>query len=344
MLALKDIVQFLEPAQTKIPIQADELYLEKNLPEYVRDFVGKYMPGEQVSEFQTLPPIPSNSFLVSLLYASDPNFAPLRKEARAEAISDLRKTVGYQLDEKDLHKKFNYSRKRRFKKVDLQKKLFQVQKSLEEMYPEEEITNPIHQYLVDFFSINLLVLDVNESKVIPLLAGLDNPNPFKPTFFLFLEGKRFYPLVKTSGEYFILSQDPFLEKIYKKYAKLDPEAFKPEVVDEINTDQPSQTITIKKIKKVISSKFIPSNTEDTEENDEDNDTNDQVQEDADDEDADEEESEAKPEVEEINYQKLTLIELRKLATEREISIWKKSEKTGKDIFKKKGELIEDLTA
>jgi len=351
MLALKDIVQFLEPAQVKIPIQADELYLEKNLPEYVRDFVEKNMLGEQISEFQTLPPIPSNSFLIAFLYASDANFATLLEMARNEALSDLRKTLGYQLDEKDLHKKFNYTRKRRFKKVELQKKLFQVQKPLEEMYPDEEITNPIHQYIVDFFNINLLILDVNQCKVVPLFASLDNPDPFKPTFILFLEGKRFYPLVKTSGEYFILSQDNFLEKIYKKYTKLDPEAFK----SYYSTIASTSTIDKKSVKKIISSTIESNNhAEDVNDNTDDEESDDNADNDADADDADADDADADDadaddadaddaDADEINYQKLTLIELRKLATDKGISIWKKSEKSGNNIFKKKGELIEDLT-
>ena len=340
MLSIKDIIQFLEPIQIKIPIQSDELYLEKTLPSYVVSFLEKYVPEEH--KFQTLPPIPRESFLVSFLYLSDPHFVPMREQPRLEAVTELRKTMGFQLDEKDLHKKFNYSRKRKFKKIDLQKRLFQVKKSLEEQYPEEPIKNPLYQYIVDFFSVNIFVLDVDKQKVEPILAGVDDQNAFKPTIFLFYEGKRFYPLVVKTGQHFILSQDSFLKKIYQKYTK---------VFDEKQPETTAQGTTIQTIAPdECSDECSDDEQEEQSEAEDQSEVEEQNEQESGAEEAEEQEDKSDTEVQEESveemgqayFEKMSVADLRSFVTKKGLSIWKVSDKTGKNIFLKKAELIEIL--
>jgi hypothetical protein len=291
VLTLNEIIQFLEPNQVKIPIKTDGLHLEKNLPAFVGEFVEKYLPKDK--QYYTCPPLGKNHFMAAFLYMTDPQFpGKYRDTEREEAIQELRKTMGYQLDEKNLHAKFGYTRKRKFKKVDLQKNLFQLQK------PIEEIDSPINQYLVDFFSVNIFIINADTQKITPLLANLDDPNMLKPTFFMFVESGFFYPLVTDEMSYYILSKHAFLNDLYLKFSKI-------KTTDEVaEEEEADEAVTIS-------------------------------------EEGDAPEEEPNPV---IDLNKLTVKELQKMATDKSISIWKKSDKTAKNIFKKKHELIEDLSA
>lgn len=325
MLTLEDIIKTLSPHQEKIPYQSDQLNLEKNFPSYVEEFKNKYMPDE--TEWQTVPPIPKESFLISVLYLLDSNFPSFNDVTRKEVIHDLRKKMGFQLDEKDLHKKYGYSRKRKFKKVEMQKKLFQVQKCWEDQFQEEPFQNCLQQYLVDFFQINLIILNASDKKVVPIMANLYDPNCWKPTIFVFYEDKRFYPLVTESREkqYYLWSEDEFLKDIYSKFtkARLEP----PTNDEEIDNSSDS---------KCIETIEVDDGEDDDDECENENDDKDEN------EDVDENDEEIEDTEPEIDLSKLTVKELQKMVTDKGLSIWRTSEKTGKKIFKKKAELMEDL--
>jgi thiol-disulfide isomerase/thioredoxin len=330
MLSLQEIIDFLEPNQEKIPVHSEKLSLEKNLPSFVVDFQTKYCP---TLEWQSVPPIPSNSFLISVLYLFDPHFSAFGEDARNNALIDVRKAMGFQLDEKDLHQKFGYARKRKFKKADLQKNLFQLQKPWEDMYQDEPVGHALQQYLVDFFNINLIVLNNDNKKVIPILAGLDNPNAWKPTFFIYLENARFYPLVTESqnNQYFLISQNKFLEAIYQKFTKVSLTLQENQQTS--NVDETSEVIDEIQEEKGDSGETIGNLS------DEDGDGVENIVDDIT-EDIDKEVGEE--EVEKVDLSKLNVKELQKMVSDKGISIWRKSEKTNKNIFKKKNELIEDL--
>jgi thiol-disulfide isomerase/thioredoxin len=332
MLSLQEIIDFLEPNQEKIPVHSEKLSLEKNLPPFVVDFQTKYCPS---LEWQSVPTIPSNSFLISVLYLFDPHFSAYGEDARNNVLIDVRKAMGFQLDEKNLHQKFGYARKRKFKKADLQKNLFQLQKPWEDMYQDELVGHALQQYLVDFFNINLMVLNNDNKKVIPILAGLDNPNAWKPTFFIYLENSRFYPLVTESqnNQYFLISQNKFLEAIYQKFTKVSLTIQENQRTSNTKDTSKDTSETIDEIEEE------PGETNgDVSDGDGDGDGVENLVEDI----VEEDETVGEEEVEKLDLSKLNVKELQKMVSDRGISIWRKSEKTNKNIFKKKNELIEDL--
>jgi len=328
MLTLKDIIQFLEPNQVKIPNKAGATEsIETNFPTFVTEFIEKYLPKD--IQFYTCPPIGKNSFMASFLYMTDPKFPLYRPKERDEAINELRKIMGYQLDEKNLHSQFNYTRKRKFKKADLQKNLFHLQKPLDEIYAQEMISNPINQYLVDYFSVNIFIINATTQKIMTVFANLDNPNRYKPSFFFFMDQNLFYPLVAKDVPYFVFSQhQEFLEQLYTKFSKI---------------------------------KTIISDDDDGDGGDDEGDGDDEGGDDeggGDDGEGEggegddksvvttisepESEPEPEPEPAAVDLNKLTVKELQKMVSDKGISIWKKSDKTAKNIFKKKDELIADL--
>lgn len=259
-----------------------------------------------------------DSFLMSILYLLNSEYRMMNDKKRQVNLMEMKKILGIEMEEKDYHRIFHYTRKRKFKKDIMMKWLIKPEQDWDNMTITEQ---GVYQYIVDYFSLNVIIFQISATNV-PylecLLANINEPCAYRPTVLLIRMNGMYYPLMDKLNVdgYYLWSKNEWLHKLYeqlnKKY-KINYESQKIEVIDNNISN-------------------ITGDNVDGESND------------------DDVEDESKKETEvnkisvynEIDLKKYTLKQLQDLAAEHKILITKISAISGKQINKKKEDLIEEL--
>jgi hypothetical protein len=155
----------------------------------------------------------TNSFIHSILYCLDNNF--VMDLNKSSYINNFRKELCYDLEEKNLYRKFNYVKLRKFKKDLMQKNLLDIHKNIDEY---------IEQYIIDYFGINVYIFLTNEEdnmvNVLNILShnDTDECNPYKPTLLLFNKNSIYYPILRKDGSgIFKYSENELINILYENY-------------------------------------------------------------------------------------------------------------------------------
>lgn len=181
-----------------------------NLPESLRTDI-----CELFCDYFTVKVRSDCSFIYSVLYLIDETFIEnLNKE---EHINALRKKLAFALDDKHLHKKFGYVKKREYKKDLLKKELLSL---------KGEVSESVQKYICDFFGINVYVFcvgpDNSFTELISIFsAGLNEEiTYYNPSCFILRKADKYTPILNNSGEgIFTMSKTPLLQQIINEHFK-----------------------------------------------------------------------------------------------------------------------------
>jgi len=266
-----------------------------SLPEYFKNFNNIFLDYYYINNNNI------NSFIYSILYCLDTKFVvDLNQD---NYINKFRMEICYDLENKNLFRKFNYVKLRKFKKDMMQKNLLDITNELNECN---------RQYLADYFGINIYIFVLNNDDDIEYISNIlsqndcDEPNPYKPTLLLLCRENKYYPIIRKNTSLVLkYSENEILNILYEKYVKSD------------------KVIRNNKVNKNNTKKILNNNK---------NNNNEQVN----NKQVNSENKVLKP------IKQILLKELHIIAIENKIDIYKQSLKSDKKIYKTKNELYDNL--
>jgi len=154
-----------------------------------------------------------NSLIYSFLYCLDNNF--VIESNKEDYINKFRKELCYDLENKNLYRKFNYVKLRKFKKDLMQKSLLDINKDIDEY---------IKQYIIDYFGINVYIFMINKDEKIKNTFHIlshndsDESNPYKPTILLLNKNDQYYPILQKDGNSVLkYSENELVNILYENY-------------------------------------------------------------------------------------------------------------------------------
>jgi len=307
-----------------------------------------YFFGENVNNYSIFKKVENKNelftFLNSIFHIGNEYYSLESFQTKKSIMKTLIKKMDDDIIKKDLYFAYNYDKNRKFNKE-------KIMKTLQELYRfkvDRETIALFKQYVADYLGINIFIIGIINNKI-----DFDNReyylchkygihfNPFVQSFFLINQDNIYYPLLqyvlkeKQNHSFSYDQMQPYLNKILTFYTISIEEEKNEELpigTNEINTNE-INTGYNKEYKDELESddesEIENKNEENTESKNIENKNN------------------KKEVIKEHKYQesmllKLKLDELKTIATENSISLQKSSPISGKLIFKKKAELIEDL--
>jgi hypothetical protein len=122
-----------------------------------------------------------NTFLDGVLYCMVSSYRLLSRVHKVEYRKEFLKIIGYRLENHDLHRKFGYSKLRKFKKSLMLTDIFNHNYNM-----DIDLNNVIKKYLVDFFDINILVFNLEDNIIDTIYSTVTNKIfiKYKPTLLL----------------------------------------------------------------------------------------------------------------------------------------------------------------
>ena len=182
VLSVADIIAALAPDQKAIPgLEIKQVELPAVL---LLSF-----PALTGSVSIHAPSLETDSFLASLLFLLDKD---LELDMIKESLRETRLMMSSDIDTEQLFKKFNYQKDRKMKKSVIQKALLTGEMSNDPY---------LHKFIVDYFSINIIVFQDGVLKPLLILSTDDTleSTPYKPTYLMFKDAIAYRPLVNSSS-------------------------------------------------------------------------------------------------------------------------------------------------
>lgn len=308
-----------------------------------------YFFGENVNNYSIYKKVENKNelftFLNSIFHIGNEYYSIESFQTKKSIMKTLIKKMDDDIIKKDLYFAYNYDKNRKFNKE-------KIMKTLQELYRfkvDRETIALFKQYIADYLGINIFIIGIINNKI-----DFDNReyylchkygiqfNPFVQSFFLINQDNIYYPLLqyvskeKQNHSFSYNQIQPYLNKILTFYGISIEEEKNEELpidINEINTNE----INTNEIDSKVINKI----------NDEYNNNNSESDSELEDKSKIENKNNEKESIKEYKYQesmllKLKLDELKTIATEQSICLQKSSPISGKLIFKKKAELIEDL--
>lgn len=268
---------------------------------YVTNDKSHFEPNLEDLSVETMP---DNSYLASIIFLLNEDFRMMKAPERKKTLIEIKKTLAIEMEEKDYHRIFHYSRKRKFKKDIMVKWLIKPEQDWDNITSAEQ---GVFQYVADYFSLNIVTFHASPANNLDItcwLANIEEPCPYRPTVLLIRISGQYYPLIdkSTPEGYYTWSNHTWLKHLYKRFDNRY----------HVNYDSPPIEV------------ISPSDTNPTTETP-----------------ATETPSQ-KPKYNEGDLKKMTLKELQTLMSTHGLSIVKTSSASGKEVNKRKPELITDL--
>jgi len=343
MLTINEVIYSLSSKQNKIIIKEtdnkkQDIYCHNSM--YNRYIVSNNYDTKELylcikdiigDSFYIYKSIFKDSFIESILYILSNKFLLSQKKYKKKYIIDFRKKISFDLTEQNLYNKFKYNKNRNIKKSRLQKVLL-------------DINTPIYnddiafQLIADYLDINIFIFFVSTYLTLDSVyvyysrVDVNKFCIFKPTVFLCNKNNKYNSIMSNKDNIVLYSKkSTLLDSLYKTYVKDNIENYK-------SDEELSKVDTKEEQVKEESAKEEHVKEESAKEE--------HVKEEhAKEESAKEEhvkvESEKKSGNKTIST-KMNLAKLRKLAIEHNIDIYKTSEKTKKQIYKNKKDLVYNL--
>ena len=201
MLSLESLINCIEPNQESIYAQkkkATNLKLSNIFEDYfdgcLEDFYLFKNKGVSKSDFY--------NFIDSILSCIDKTYPILERDVKMSKIKLILKSLIVHFDEKNLYYKFGYNKNKKIKKQSIQEYLYKVFRGGKIF--ESLAENYIDQFIVDYFGINLLVLNMNNGEISN--GQLLNSNRYEGKFNKFLpllvivkDGKMYHSIMSNDN-------------------------------------------------------------------------------------------------------------------------------------------------
>ena len=250
------------------------------------------------------------TFINSVLSIIDETFNLYDLIDKENIIKEFIKLIDNDLFQKDLYTKFNYTKNKRFNKADIQSAL---KNALHFKYCDN--FHLLKEYISDYLGINIYIIKLNNNLIdfsnceYYLKKYNNNFNKYVPNFIIINDNEIYKPILKNNASCLMYSENKDIIDNLWNY---------------LNITEIYNNIEKEILSKVILEKEELSNKE-----------------------SEKEESLPKEEKKNLKYSfeilsNLKIDIIKKICTENNISLQKKSEKTNKMINKLKNELINDL--
>jgi hypothetical protein len=288
------------------------------------------------------------TFINSILSIIDETFNLYDLIDKENIIKDFITLIDNDLFQKDLYNKFNYTKNRKFNKTDIQSVL---KNALQFKYCDKFYL--LKEYICDYLGINIYIIKLNNDVIDFLNCKYyltkyynNNYNKYIPNFIIIDDNEIYKPVLKYNKE--LLSNTSSL--MYSNNKDIIDNLWKYLSIDEIYNNN----IKLKEEENNEKNKDNDKSNDDEQSNDEqsndeqsndeqsiDKESNEQSNEQSNDKESKESKiKKSKYNIELLNNLKID--SLKKLCTDNNILLQKKSEKTNKIINKLKNELINDL--
>lgn len=169
--------------------------------------------------------IKKNTFVYAILSLIDNDFRSFDVKKKTDLVREFFMKMASDLETKDLHKRFGYSRKKKFKKGDLQKHLTDMANYIYDV--DEEDDPVIKKYIVDYYGINIFEVSHNDLTVQTSVLGsmtdvepTEQYNKLLPSLLIYKANGKYYPLMNADKNILRFSEDQvFMERVEGYFSK-----------------------------------------------------------------------------------------------------------------------------
>ena len=242
MLSISEIISTLEPKQSNIPneINNNKKFNNKSKLNNFYDFI---LDSNLYYKYENT--INHNSIISSLLGICDETYLLYNNNEKNSVIKEVINKMYNDLDEKNNHKKFGYTRKKKFSKSILKELLLNNKIDF-----DNNQNDNLKQYLADYFGLSIIILIFDEnnnyigSNYFKYNNYIDN-NPSVTNVILEKINNKYHPILNNNQKNIItLSED---KQLLIKLKKFVPELIL-DVIHDNNTesDEEEYDITNKK--------------------------------------------------------------------------------------------------
>jgi hypothetical protein len=154
MLSLNEIIQILEPKQSNISNEISNVKVNNKIK--LNSFYDLILDNNEYYKYENNNE--NNTLIMSLLGICNTEYLLYTNNEKRNIIKELINKMYDELDEKQYHKKFGYSRKKIFKKSLMKELLVNSNVNIDDMN-----NNSLKQYLADYFGVNIIIFIFDEN-------------------------------------------------------------------------------------------------------------------------------------------------------------------------------------
>ena len=249
MLSISEIINILEPKQLN---NANEISIDKkfNNKSKLNNFYDLILDNSLFYKYENT--IKTNSIISSLLGICDETYLLYSDNEKNGVIKEVINKMYIDLDEKNNHKRFGYTRKKKFSKNILKELLLNNKID----FDNNENDN-LKQYLADYFKLNIIILifDENNNYIGSNYFKYNNyvdSNPSLTNIIIEKSNNKYHPILKNNQKNIIsLSED---KELLVKLKKFVPQLIL-DVIQETNTESEEEEYNIKDKKSLMNLKL-----------------------------------------------------------------------------------------
>ena len=249
MLSISEIINILEPKQLN---NANEISIDKkfNNKSKLNNFYDLILDNSLFYKYENT--IKTNSIISSLLGICDETYLLYSDNEKNGVIKEVINKMYIDLDEKIIHKRFGYTRKKKFSKNILKELLLNNKID----FDNNENDN-LKQYLADYFKLNIIILifDENNNYIGSNYFKYNNyvdSNPSLTNIIIEKSNNKYHPILKNNQKNIIsLSED---KELLVKLKKFVPQLIL-DVIQETNTESEEEEYNIKDKKSLMNLKL-----------------------------------------------------------------------------------------
>lgn len=206
MLSLESLINCIEPNQESIYTPKKKKVTNLKLPNIFEDYFDGCLEDFYLFKNKGVSKSDFYNFIDSILSCIDKTYPILERDVKMSKIKLFLKSLIVHFDEKNLYYKFGYNKNKKIKKQSIQEYLYKVFRG-GKMF-DSIADNYIDQFIVDYFGINLLILDMVNGNITS--SDLINSNRYDGKFNKFLpllvivkDGKMYHSVLNNNNSVMI---------------------------------------------------------------------------------------------------------------------------------------------
>ena len=209
MLTLKNIIDTLNLEQKEYNLD-NKVIRNKIIKDCIKFNSNLYILNYNINFKGTF-----HNFISSILQILDKKYILTEKKYKFEKINILIKKMIIDYDNKNFYYKFNYNKNKKIKKNTVLTYLYEILNN-------KKIDNIsiLQQYIVDYFSINLFIIDEDGNNLFLSTKQFENKiNKFVPVLILYKNKNNYYPIYhnnNNNGIFLYSKNKEFLKNLYNK--------------------------------------------------------------------------------------------------------------------------------
>lgn len=232
MLSINEIIQILEPKQSNIPNEISNIKVNNKIK--LNNFYDLILDGDEYYKYENNNE--NNTLIMSLLGICNSEYLLYSNNEKKEIIKELINKMYDELDEKQYHKKFGYSRKKIFKKSLMKELLVNNNINIDDVN-----NNSLKQYLADYFGVNIIIFifDNNNNYIGSNYYKYNqyiNDTPSVMNILIEKSNNIYHPILKNSNTINILTLSEH-KSLLKKIKKFIPELILEHMEEEDNESE-----------------------------------------------------------------------------------------------------------